>query len=277
MANPQCENGYTKISNEILDALCKTRINGEARQCLDLIIRKTYGFNKKRDKISLSQFVENTGVKKTNICRSIIKLKNMKIIIQIQDDRGSIYEFNKNYEEWEVVPKKSSPQIDNELVPKLITEVVPKMRHTKESITKERNTYAYNKNFKDTYKTKDKIYKQLGKEYKPPKKTSAQEKSITGMKLLDYFRDKAMELHRINYLSRPEDKNKQMVKKAIECFERFETKEKCLELVDWYLAGYGEWNKYEPTTCFMSKTYQAFENKDVEVKKKEQKDYIYIK
>lgn len=140
-----------------------------------------------------------------------------------------------------------------------------KLNKTKLNISKD---ITYDENFKTTYKDKSKIYKQLGKEYKPTKKTSAQEKSIAGMKLLDYFRDKAMELHRINYLSRPEDKNKQMVKKAIECFERFETKEKCLELVDWYLSGYGEWNKYEPTTCFMSKTYQAFENKDVEVKKK---------
>jgi hypothetical protein len=72
--------------------------------------------------------------------------------------------------------------------------------------------HGYNENIKTTYKTKDKIYKQLGKEYKPTKKTSAQEKSITGMKILDYFRDKAMEHHRINYLSRPEDKNQQKIR-----------------------------------------------------------------
>lgn len=32
MANPQCENGYTRIANEILEALSKIRIPGEARR-----------------------------------------------------------------------------------------------------------------------------------------------------------------------------------------------------------------------------------------------------
>lgn len=137
------------------------------------------------------------------------------------------------------------------------------------------NKIIYTNDFKETFDTKAKTFKKLGITYKPTKKTSAQDKAVTGMKLLDYFRDKAMEIHRVSWLNRKEDKNQQMIKKTIECFDRFGTKEKCLELIDWYLAGYGEWNKYEPTTCFMSKTYQAFENKDVEVKNKKSKQ-IYL-
>ena len=45
MASPQTENGYVKIATELHDALCKTRISGEARQMLDVIIRKTYGYD----------------------------------------------------------------------------------------------------------------------------------------------------------------------------------------------------------------------------------------
>ena len=47
MANPQKENGYTSIANDIVEALAGIRIPGEARQCLDVILRKTYGWNKK--------------------------------------------------------------------------------------------------------------------------------------------------------------------------------------------------------------------------------------
>ncbi len=71
MANPQIENGHTKIANEIMDALCCFRIPGEARQVLDCIIRHTWGWNKKTDKISLSQFVAMTGLMKTAIVKSI--------------------------------------------------------------------------------------------------------------------------------------------------------------------------------------------------------------
>jgi hypothetical protein len=37
MASPQRENGHVEIANELFDALCRFRIPGEARQCLDAI------------------------------------------------------------------------------------------------------------------------------------------------------------------------------------------------------------------------------------------------
>ena len=46
MANPQKENGYIMIANEIMEALAKYRIPGEQRQCLDVILRKTYGYDR---------------------------------------------------------------------------------------------------------------------------------------------------------------------------------------------------------------------------------------
>lgn len=139
MSNPQCENGYTKIANEILDALCHIRINGEARQILDTIIRKTYGYHKKQDKISLSQFVITTGIKKPNICKAINKLRQMNLIIIIQKDNGDInsYRFNKDFDTWEPLSKKitlskkiiSVIQKDNASLSKKI--------HTKDNTTKD--------------------------------------------------------------------------------------------------------------------------------------------
>ena len=38
MANPQTENGYTKIANEIMEALAHIRIPGEAMQVLLVIL-----------------------------------------------------------------------------------------------------------------------------------------------------------------------------------------------------------------------------------------------
>ena len=55
---PQLENGYTKIANELLEAIAAIRIPGEAMQVLLVIIRKTYGYCKKKDAISISLFRE---------------------------------------------------------------------------------------------------------------------------------------------------------------------------------------------------------------------------
>ena len=100
---PQKENGYTPIANEIMDALCHTRIAGEQRQILDCILRKTYGWNKKVDEISLSQFMKMTGMSKPHIVRALNKLNGKKFIIKrtIQKDNhiACSYEFNKNYTE----------------------------------------------------------------------------------------------------------------------------------------------------------------------------------
>ena len=80
MTSPQ-PNKFTEISNKLLDALVKIRIPGEARQVFDYILRRTYGFGKKKDQISLSQFVEATTLNKRSVERAIKKLKNMKLII----------------------------------------------------------------------------------------------------------------------------------------------------------------------------------------------------
>lgn len=101
MANPQKENGYVKIANEIMDAFCRTRIGGEKSQVLDCIIRQTYGYNKKSDMISLSQFCEWTQMPKANVCRAVRQLRAMKIIHTKPAKIATEYSLNKNYEEWE--------------------------------------------------------------------------------------------------------------------------------------------------------------------------------
>ncbi len=100
-ASPQLENGYVKISNELLEALCKTRTSGESRQVLDCIIRKTYGFNKKSDLISLSQFCEATLMPKAAVCRAIRMLRTRKIIVTRPTGFITEYRVNKDYCDWE--------------------------------------------------------------------------------------------------------------------------------------------------------------------------------
>lgn len=101
MANPQKENGYTPIANEIMDKLAKSPIRSEVRRVIDFILRKTYGFNKKADIISLSQFVEGTEMKKSCVCRALKEGVANKLILKGENG----YSFNKNTDEWGVAKR----------------------------------------------------------------------------------------------------------------------------------------------------------------------------
>ena len=106
MPSPQLERGYTRIANELLDALARIRIPGEARQVLDVIIRLTYGYQRKETSIALEEFVRRTEIKKPNVVRAIKRLQEMGLITVIKKDNErkfdleSIgkYSINKNFE-----------------------------------------------------------------------------------------------------------------------------------------------------------------------------------
>lgn len=139
MANPQTEDGYTAIANEIMEALARTRITSEARCIFDLIIRKTWGFKKKEDNISLSQFCLGTGIKRANVCRALKQLQNHSFIIK----RDNKYSIIKDFSLWKT-PIKRDNTLSNG-----ITNVIKRdnkryqtgdiqKKVTKETITKEK-------------------------------------------------------------------------------------------------------------------------------------------
>ena len=115
IVNPQIENGHTDIANEILDYLCSFRIPGECRQVFDAIMRKTWGWHKKEDRIAESQLVEMTGINRQNVWRSISKLKKHGLVIKT-DCKLRI---NKNYIEWK--PFLQSKQTAIKMQSKVIT------------------------------------------------------------------------------------------------------------------------------------------------------------
>ena len=132
MANPQAENGHVDIANDIMDAFTRTRIPGEARQVLDFIIRKTWGWKKKNDVIALSQFVKATGIKKPNIIRALRILYQMKIVIKKDNGTDVTYQFNKDYDQWQPLSKKITNVIEKDNL--TLSKKIP----TKDTVTKEK-------------------------------------------------------------------------------------------------------------------------------------------
>lgn len=137
MANPQTEDGYTRIANELLEALSGIRISGEARQILDVILRKTYGFGKKEDKISISQFCTMTKMGDVPVCRGIKKLIDMALITKKDNEIANIYSINKDFSSWKPLPKKITIiKKDNQRYQKSKSSLSKKI-DTKETLTKE--------------------------------------------------------------------------------------------------------------------------------------------
>ena len=126
-----------------MDALCRIRIPGEEMQVLNVILRKTYGWNKTEDAISLSQFVEMTMIKKPNVVRAIQGLLSKKIISVIEKDNApaKVYKINKDFDQWHPLSKKitlskkiiSVIEKDN---PSLSKKIPTKTTTTKDTITK---------------------------------------------------------------------------------------------------------------------------------------------
>lgn len=107
MANPQKENGYTPIANELTDRLCGIDIPGSHFRVLLVILRKTYGYSKKTDKISLSQFRELTGLSNRTVIRCIqdLEAKKMIHVVRLLSDglkAPNEYRFEKDYDNWVV-------------------------------------------------------------------------------------------------------------------------------------------------------------------------------
>ena len=104
MADPQIKNGYTRIANELLEAICRLNISGNEMRILLYIIRRTYGFNRSYAEIPLSDISEALGMKKGNVSRELKKLREANIIEQHSNKgvKPQTISIVKNYEKWGV-------------------------------------------------------------------------------------------------------------------------------------------------------------------------------
>ncbi len=113
MANPQVEDGYTKIANELLEALIRLMPGNTESRIMLAVIRKTYGWCKKEDCISINQLADMTCKSRRMAIYAVQNLEAKKMLnVRRNKGRGHINEINKislnkNYSEW-VVQEKSS-------------------------------------------------------------------------------------------------------------------------------------------------------------------------
>jgi phage replication O-like protein O len=140
-ANPQIEDGHIDIANEIAEALARVQLSGYEWRILWVIFRKTYGWHKKMDQISITQFEKATGLKRWHVHRTLSILTEKNIVTKIGNSRIITYRFQKDYTKWKDITKKGnnvgnsrlSGQGKKETITKIGNRSLPKLVNTKEN------------------------------------------------------------------------------------------------------------------------------------------------
>ncbi|MDF7192486.1 replication protein [Proteus mirabilis] len=75
------DDGYTRIANELLESLSCCNLTVRQLRVMLAIIRKTYGFGKKVDRISDSQLADVSGLSRQNVNKAKKELISMNYLI----------------------------------------------------------------------------------------------------------------------------------------------------------------------------------------------------
>jgi phage replication O-like protein O len=133
----QLEDGHTRINNEVLEQLVKRGLLGSEVSLIFFVIRKTWGWGKKEDIISLTQFEKGLNLSRHTVIDTIKNLVLKKILVKrsIPDRQEIAYKFNKYWKEWLVNP---TALVQNKMTTSAVErlKLVKRSAHTKET-TKE--------------------------------------------------------------------------------------------------------------------------------------------
>jgi phage replication O-like protein O len=112
------EDGFTRIANELFDAILGANLTVRELSVVMAIIRKTYGYNKKQDDISASQIGLICGLARTHVTTTLKKLEGKNIIHKRIGTYGCVVGIQKDHALWCCVEKKEkAPSTNLVLVP----------------------------------------------------------------------------------------------------------------------------------------------------------------
>lgn len=130
-ASPQVEDGYTRIANELLDALSRVRLPGRQWQVVCKVIRMTYGFNRKSWETSNIELSKILNMHRQHVCTDLKELvaANLLFVTENGYERKITIGIQKNYKKWSCnrkrlpLPKTVTSVTENgyESLPKTVT------------------------------------------------------------------------------------------------------------------------------------------------------------
>lgn len=91
------DDGYTRIANELLEAIAGADLTARQLKVMIAVIRKTYGYQKKLDRIADIQIADITGLSRQNVNKAKKELLSMNCLMM----DGSKIGPNKDLSEWQ--------------------------------------------------------------------------------------------------------------------------------------------------------------------------------
>lgn len=153
MEELQIENGnFTRIINPLIENLIKIPFKGCELAVAIYIIRKTYGFNKLEDEISLTQFQKDLSRSRQTIVTALKNLQLIKVARLVKQGtskkHSNLWKINKYYNTWELVNMARLVQRKRGTSLTKAPQLVKTARHTKDNtkdnITKYSNSAELN-------------------------------------------------------------------------------------------------------------------------------------
>lgn len=138
------DDGFTRIANELLEAVMRAGLSQHQLLVFMAVMRKTYGFNKKSDWVSNEQLSELTGIlpHKCSAAKSVLVKRG------ILTQTGRVIGINKTVSEWSSLPVKGTEK-------KTYLKKVTLPESGKKSLPESGNAYYPNKVNKKDKHTKD--------------------------------------------------------------------------------------------------------------------------
>ncbi|HHZ8515101.1 TPA: replication protein [Klebsiella pneumoniae] len=151
------DDGYTRLANELYEELIGSNLTKNQAKVAHAYCRKTYGFNKKMDRIADTQIAQLTRLPRQKVNAAKKELISMRVLVE----EGDLIGPNKNLHEWILPEAKKGPSCHHssdrkcphdsdshhgsDTVPTIVTKSVttvvtavsPKQGHTKDTNTKD--------------------------------------------------------------------------------------------------------------------------------------------
>jgi phage replication O-like protein O len=97
---PQLENGHIRIANALFDAILAFPFSKREQSVVLAVLRKTYGYRKKTDRISASQIAGMTGISRGHVTSTISQLVARGVFTKTPNPTANILGINKRHWEW---------------------------------------------------------------------------------------------------------------------------------------------------------------------------------
>lgn len=128
------DDGYTRIANELLESLSCCNLTVRQLRVMLAIIRKTYGFGKKVDRISDSQLADVSGLSRQNVNKAKKELISMNYLIL----EGNKIGVNKEVSAWKNQSRDSVSNLKTKKVSNLETNDVSGLETHKRNTLKKK-------------------------------------------------------------------------------------------------------------------------------------------